>query len=262
VTVPADDLHLTFDGADVASLPSTILVAASLDAALEEMEAALLSRTRHALEETESRPTAASLVLLGSPAPYAERRLQAVLDNGSALGLAGVLLGQWRPGATVRVRHDSTVSATSPGLGNAPTGTRLFTLPAADTTELLAVLRAAESYADESSPDAVPGTADNEDKTLPVDDCQDDDNVQQSSSASQPTVQQLTQLESTRPPEPGEGAAYVVSRSRMRNRNRVIRSSRFIRRLRVAWVVQAAVGCAVTPRMWTRRVWISMTNRT
>jgi hypothetical protein len=71
VTVPADDLHLTFDGADVASLPSTILVAASLDAALEEMEAALLSRTRHALEETESRPTAASLVLLGSPAPYA-----------------------------------------------------------------------------------------------------------------------------------------------------------------------------------------------
>jgi hypothetical protein len=38
-------------------------------------------------------------------------------------------------------------------------------------------------------------------------------------------------------------AAYVVSRSRMRNRNRVIRSSRFISRLRAARVVQAAVGC-------------------
>jgi hypothetical protein len=49
-------------------------------------------------------------------------------------------------------------------------------------------------------------------------------------------------------------AVCLVSRSRMGNRNRVMRSSRFIRRLRAACVVQAAVGCAVTPRMWTRRV--------
>ena len=57
-------------------------------------------------------------------------------------------------------------------------------------------------------------------------------------------------------------AAYFVSRSRMRNRNWEIRSSSFISRLRAACVVQAAVGCAVTPRMWTRRVRISITNKT
>ncbi len=82
--------------------------------------------------------------MLVSPAPHAERRLQAVLDNGSTLGPAGVLLGRRRPGATVRIRLDGVVSATSPGLGDALAGTRLFTLPAADTSELLAVLRDAE----------------------------------------------------------------------------------------------------------------------
>jgi putative transposase len=50
--------------------------------------------------------------------------------------------------------------------------------------------------------------------------------------------------------------------SHPRNRNSEIWSLRSDRRLRVTCVVWAAVGCAVTPRMWTRRVGISMTNRT
>jgi predicted RNase H-like HicB family nuclease len=54
--VPADDLQLIFDGIAAESLPSTIMVADSLDAALDEMEAALLSLTRHLVEETEPRP--------------------------------------------------------------------------------------------------------------------------------------------------------------------------------------------------------------
>jgi hypothetical protein len=33
-------------------------------------------------------------------------------------------------------------------------------------------------------------------------------------------------------------------------------------RLWAAWVVHAIVGCAVTPRRWTRRLAISMTIRT
>lgn len=148
VLVPSHDLHLVLEGADVEQLPSTVHVVASLDAALDEMEAALLTRTRHATEETEPQTTPAALVLLASSEPHAERRLQAVLDNGSTLGLAGVLLGQWRPGATVLVRHDGTVSATSPGLGDALSGTRLFNLPATDTTELLATLHSAEGPAD------------------------------------------------------------------------------------------------------------------
>ncbi|NED41256.1 hypothetical protein G3I65_15020 [Amycolatopsis sp. SID8362] len=145
VIVPVDDLRLVFDGVAVEELPTSVHVVATLDAALDEMEAALLTRTRHAIEEIGSRPAVPSLVLLARPGRHADRRLQAVLDNGSILGLAGVLLGQWRPGATLLVRQDGTVSATSPGIDDVLTGTRLFNIPAADATSLLEVLRAAES---------------------------------------------------------------------------------------------------------------------
>ena len=148
VLLPAPDLPLIFDSADVARLPSAVSVVDSLDVALDEMETELVTRTRHRIDETTPRPRSGTLVLVGSPSAHAERRLQAVMDNGSTLGMAGVLLGQWRPGATVRVRPDGMVSATSPGLGDSLSGTRLFTLPAADTTELLAVLREAEGPAD------------------------------------------------------------------------------------------------------------------
>ncbi|WP_143086404.1 BTAD domain-containing putative transcriptional regulator [Amycolatopsis saalfeldensis] len=200
VIIPAEDLHLVFDGTHVEHLPSTVLVVDSLDAALDEMEAALLTRTRHAIEETEFQPTPASLVLLASPTPHAERRLQAVLDNGSTLGLAGILLGQWRPGATVRIRPDGTVSATSPGLGDALTGTRLFTLPAADTTELLTLLRDAEGPTDLPGSGVEPGAAG--DGGLPlVDVAEDDDRIAQPSVPEQRSVEEMTRLESTRPPD-------------------------------------------------------------
>lgn len=201
VIIPAEDLHLVFDGAQVEQLPSTVLVVDSLDAALDEMEAALLTRTRHAIEETESQPTPASLVLLASPAPHAERRLQAVLDNGSTLGLAGILLGQWRPGATVRVRPDGTVSATSPGLGDALTGTRLFTLPAADTTALLTLLHDAEDPTDIPGLDLEPSAAGDDDGPL-ADVAEDDHGIVQAPVPEQRSVEEMTQLESTRPPDP------------------------------------------------------------
>ncbi|WP_410575728.1 hypothetical protein [Amycolatopsis sp. cmx-4-61] len=143
--VPVDDLRLVFEGVAVEDLPSSVQVVATLDVALDEMEAALLTRTRHAIEKTGARPAVPSLVLLARPASHADRRLQAVLDNGSTLGIAGVLLGQWRPGVTLLVRQDGTVSATSPGIDDVLTGTRLFNVPAADATSLLEVLQAAES---------------------------------------------------------------------------------------------------------------------
>ncbi|MFC0107931.1 AfsR/SARP family transcriptional regulator [Kibdelosporangium aridum] len=154
----------------------------SLNAALDEMEAALLTRTRAVIEENESEATAGSLVLIASPSPHAERRLQTILDNGSTLGLAGILLGQWRPGATIRVRPDGAISATSPGPGDALTGTRLFTLPASDTTELLTLLRDAEGTTEPPGPDLEPI----------------------SPAYEQPPGTAMTQLESTRPPDPRE----------------------------------------------------------
>ena len=56
-------------------------------------------------------------------------------------------------------------------------------------------------------------------------------------------------------------AVYFESRSRIRNRNAAVRSPRS-RRFRACWVVHTAVGWAVTPRIWTRRLVISMTNST
>jgi hypothetical protein len=148
VLLPASDLTFILAGAEAARLPSTISVVASFDAALDEMEAQLVTRTRQRIDDSTPRRSPGTLALLGSPAPHAERRLQAVLDNGSTLGMAGILLGQWRPGATVRVRPDGTVSATSPGLGDSLTGTRLFTLPTADATELLTALHDSEGPSD------------------------------------------------------------------------------------------------------------------
>jgi hypothetical protein len=59
-----------------------------------------------------------------------------------------------------------------------------------------------------------------------------------------------------------EGSGERGTRSRIRKRKALIWSPRSVRRLWAAWVVQAAVGCAVTPSRWTRRVWIpSRTER-
>jgi hypothetical protein len=61
---------------------------------------------------------------------------------------------------------------------------------------------------------------------------------------------------------PSNAAVNLLSRSRMMNLNRPARSPRSRRRWRTCWAVQAPVGCAVTPRMCTARVWISITTST
>ncbi|MGI5506472.1 BTAD domain-containing putative transcriptional regulator [Lentzea sp. CA-135723] len=143
VLLPAQDLHLLFGETEVQDLPMAVRVVSSIDTALDEMETALLSRARCAGgEPTTGLP---AVVLVARPAAHAERRLQAVLDNGSTLGLAGILLGPWKPGTTVVVRADGTVSATSPRLGTEFSGARLFTLPSTDAIDLLTVLRDAEA---------------------------------------------------------------------------------------------------------------------
>jgi hypothetical protein len=62
----------------------------------------------------------------------------------STLGIAGVLLGQWRPGGTVRVRADGTVAAASPDIADTLDRTRLFTLPTHSAGTLLELLAAAD----------------------------------------------------------------------------------------------------------------------
>ncbi|MFC8676857.1 hypothetical protein ACFUEN_29735 [Streptomyces griseorubiginosus] len=144
ILVPGSDARTLF-GED-AERPPRLRVVDDLDAALDEMEAALLTRTRTDPEagSAGTAPFAVNLVLVATPAPHADRRMQAVLDNGSTYGLAGVLLGQWRPGGTVRIRPDGTVAATSSSVADLLTGARLYTLPILDTQDLLDLLRDAD----------------------------------------------------------------------------------------------------------------------
>jgi hypothetical protein len=98
------------------------------------------------------------------------------------------------------------VSATSPGLGDALTDARLFVLPATDTTELLAVLREAEGPTNLTPTSPGPGTVKhNED--IPLGDDSHNHNYegpQPPSAPKQQTIEELTQLESTRPPDSGD----------------------------------------------------------
>ena len=145
VLISAPDLSTVFDdvNATTLSFPSAVRVVPSLDAALDQLEEAVLTRSRQTLDATTTPAPCAMLVLLARPTPQCEHRLLAILDSGSGLGVASVLLGQWHPGGTLLVRRDGTVSATSSSL-SALSGTHLFHLPSADTRDLLAVLRDAE----------------------------------------------------------------------------------------------------------------------
>lgn len=112
-------------------------------------------------DSTHHQDTELDIVLVASiERPH--ERLQAVLDTGTASGTAGILLGHWPAGATVRVRADGMVTAASPAVGELR-GARLFHLDASDTRDLLDLLADTTSGpADTVDPteDAEPAPAD------------------------------------------------------------------------------------------------------
>ncbi|MFE0104477.1 hypothetical protein [Streptomyces sp. NPDC059009] len=136
------------DEQDTIAVPSGLRTVETLDDALDQLESEVLARTRRRTEEEQTLPFD-ELVLITSPASYAARRIQAVLDNGSTLGITGVLIGQWAPGATLRVRTDGTLGATSPDLARVA-GARLFHVPAPDARDILSLLTDAEGTDAES----------------------------------------------------------------------------------------------------------------
>jgi DNA-binding SARP family transcriptional activator len=152
VLVPADDLPLLLGyGTPRAHLPRSLRLVASLDEALDELEADILRRARE--------PHAGSwlpIVLMARPREHNRQRLQAILDNGAAVGIVGILLGQWQAGVTAYVREDGTISATGPGVGEALRGTQVFRVGADDVTDLLDLLRRAQP--ETPSVDAVLGS--------------------------------------------------------------------------------------------------------
>ncbi|WP_078868567.1 BTAD domain-containing putative transcriptional regulator [Streptomyces sp. NRRL B-1347] len=146
--------------------PAGLHIVATLDEALHMIEAELLTRTR--LAEDPDRLVGekpGEVVLLATPSPAEEGRLQSVLDSGSVVGVCGILLGQWRPGETLRIDTDGSVAAASGPHAVPFNGARLFTLPATDTQDLYDLLLGAatapltkdhESHRDVEAPPAAP----------------------------------------------------------------------------------------------------------
>ena len=132
---------------DPVRCPARLRMVADLAGALDLAETAMLRHARlSATTYADSSGGAADglgLVVVTS-VPADTRRLQAILDAGGAAGVGAILLGQWRPGTSLYVDADATVTATSPGPGEPLRGARLYCLSAADSAELLGQLHAAE----------------------------------------------------------------------------------------------------------------------
>jgi DNA-binding SARP family transcriptional activator len=152
VIVPAKDLVVLL-GRRIAqaSLPAILRVTPDLDAALDMLESETLVRVGHPTSAGQAWPP---LVLVARAPGRQSRRLQAVLDNGSIVGVTGLLLGQWAPGVSAYVRDDGTISATSPGFGEPLRGTRVFRLGDGHVADLLDLLHRAQPV-DESDPQSI-----------------------------------------------------------------------------------------------------------
>ncbi|AIG74391.1 Putative transcriptional regulator,LysM domain-containing protein [Amycolatopsis japonica] len=131
-------------------VPRRLRIVDALPAALDVLEAELLARTHgqslagNDPDTQTPRPSSRSgpFLIVAAPSADADRRLHTILETGAHLGLAGLLLGPWRPGGTVRVTVDGIVDTASPALTSNLAGARLFTLPDADARDLLALLHA------------------------------------------------------------------------------------------------------------------------
>ncbi|ABW12017.1 response regulator receiver and SARP domain protein [Parafrankia sp. EAN1pec] len=145
ILIPTADVRRLLGEDTTVAPPQRLHVVADLATLLDRLEAEVVTRARRAAAGED--PSRSTLVVVAAPDQTSDRRLQAVLDNGSTLGVVGILYGQWRPGATARVRPDGVVGAASPDIAAALTGNRLFTLPETDTTGLLDLLADADAPA-------------------------------------------------------------------------------------------------------------------
>ena len=145
VLIPAADVRRLLGEDTTAAPPQRLHVVANLPTLLDRLEAEVVTRARRAAAGED--PSRSTLVVIAAPDQISDRRLQAVLDNGAPLGVVGILYGQWRPGATARVRPDGVIGAASPEIAAALIGHRLFTLPETDTGQLLDLLADADAPA-------------------------------------------------------------------------------------------------------------------
>lgn len=123
--------------------------------------------TRVSSEPADTQTTTVHTVLVAGADPT-QPALQSLLDNGADRGIAGIVLGHWPAGSTLRVDADGIITATSPTLPDHLLGGRMFHLDAHDTRDLITLLTEARptrpqpptthpSYAAEATPPTVKG---------------------------------------------------------------------------------------------------------
>jgi len=162
IIIPAADAARLLPGEDSAGVPG-VSVPASLEAALDEMEAAILrqARTTGAFDAGDDPQATASAAgtpgpgaaLIATCGPGTTQRLRGILESGRALGAAAILLGPWQPGVTCQVAADGMITDITPTDAGLE-GIRLFNLGAAEAAAITAVLRDARG-----TPPAVPALA-------------------------------------------------------------------------------------------------------
>jgi DNA-binding SARP family transcriptional activator len=154
IIIPAADAARLLPGTDPATVPG-LSVPASLDDALDDMEALLLTAARDR-DETGPRDTEGGrpgVTLIAAPrTPRTARRLAGILESGRDLDAAAVLLGPWPTGTTCQVTSDGTITAVTPAAPDLEQ-VRLFTLGLTDTAAITSVLRQAAGDPPSKNPD-------------------------------------------------------------------------------------------------------------
>jgi len=142
VVMPAATVDHLLGHAQARRRPSRLHLTADCGTALDQLEAMMLHRARlrrdRAGRGSSEQPPGP--VVLAAHVPQDVQRLQAVLDNAAALGIGGLLIGQWRPGSSLYVTDDGRVTSTSPGPARHLHRKRLPTLTATAAHDLLSAL--------------------------------------------------------------------------------------------------------------------------
>ena len=132
-----------------------ISVPATLEAALDELDAMIVARARTTGTADDDSPAPAPVVLIAAPGQAAGHRLRGITEAGADLGTAVILLGGWPHGTTCHLADDGLItSVTPPDAGLA--GTRAYHLTAADLTAITVQLAEASGAPGEDNP-PVPG---------------------------------------------------------------------------------------------------------
>jgi DNA-binding SARP family transcriptional activator len=147
IIIPAAAATRLLPGEEAAQIPG-VSVPATLPAALDEMEAAVLTQARATgafdTGDEPQLPAAGTAgpgpSLITTTDPATRQRLRGILESGRSLGAAAIVLGTWPTGVTCQVAADGIITATTPP-GAGLEGIRLFHLGADEAAAITAVLR-------------------------------------------------------------------------------------------------------------------------